>query len=121
LCTFDDVSPGFVDRFKSLGFTGQLFHDVWRIKNGLQVLPLLLTLNPLLNNVRNVEKGSAPIFNLLLEWFLEGREGQSLGKSLMLVQEVDTFIEANHSARSRITEGLTCQENLKPVVFHSGH
>jgi len=121
LCALDDVPPGLVDRFKSLGFTGKLFHDVWGIKNGLQILPLLLTLNPLLNHIRNVEKGGAPVLYLLLKWLLEGREGQSLSKSLMLVQEVDTFIEAKHSACSRITEGLTCQENLKPFTFHSGH
>lgn len=55
LGTLDNFSPVLIDLLEALSLTRKLLHDIGGVENGLQVLPLLLALDPLFDCVGNIE------------------------------------------------------------------
>ena len=70
----DGRAPVLVDGRELLALGRELFVDVRRLKNGLQVHPVALDLEPLVQHLPNDKQLVVPGLDALLEWPLEGGE-----------------------------------------------
>lgn len=59
--TFHYISPCFIHRCKSPPFLRHLRHNVWRTKNGLQIQPRGLDLEPFIQNLLKQQELALPL------------------------------------------------------------
>lgn len=81
------VSPRGIHCLKLFALVGQLFGNICRVENGLEVHPLPLALGPLLQDVRHCFELVVPVHNLVFEWLLERRKLHRLGVHSVLVND----------------------------------
>ena len=82
-----DVLPVAVDSLKESSLLGHLLHDVLRREDGLEVEPLRLHLEPLVDGVLDADQLLLPLLDLLLEGLDEGRAAHRLRLDDVVVEK----------------------------------
>ena len=97
---------------------GQLFHDVRRAENGLQVHPVALAVEPLLQDLRHLVELDAPIVEPLRVRLLEGREAHRLRHDDVVIQPLLDVVRAPQDIRAGFAVGHDVEAHVRPLSLH---
>lgn len=89
----DGGLPEIIDTAEVFAFANELFGDVWRLKNRLEIHPIKLKLDPLFDQIRYLFERAEPAEDFVFKGLLERREEHTLGCSNMVIYDCNHIIK----------------------------
>ena len=116
LSSGQSIFPSLVNLFEFLGFVRQLFRNIGRIKNWLQIHPLSLQFRPLFQNIRNVLQSLVPLYYSFFKRLLKRRKKHCLSWNYILVQNLTYIVPTLYYISSFILKKT--ETNVLPTRKH---
>ena len=95
-----------------------MLRDIVGVKDGLEVSPVTLATEPLLDDILHRDESGVPLFKFFLEGLLERTKLHSLRQNDLLIKDCTSIVESKHGRGARLFEGLQVEEDTFPLKLH---